>query len=50
MKRYYVRYGGTVEVLSDSENEDEIFEKAEELIYDKTASEMDIIDVEDIEE
>ena len=50
MKRYYVRYGGTVEVLSDSEDEDEIFEKAEELIRDKNVSDMDIIDVEDIEE
>lgn len=50
MKKYYVRYGGTVEVLSDSEDEGEIFREAEELISDKTASEMDIIDVEDIEE
>ena len=50
MKRYYVRYGGTVVVLSDSEDEDEIFEKAEELIRDKNVDDMDIIDVEDIEE
>lgn len=50
MKRYYVRYGGTVEVLSDSEDEGEIFRKAEEIICDKNAEYMDIIDVEDVEE
>lgn len=50
MKKYYVHYSGTVEVLSDSEDEDEIYEKAKELVCDKTVRYMDIIGVEDIEE
>ena len=50
MKRYYVRYGGTVVILSDNEDEGEIFRKAEEIIYDKNVDYLDIIDVEDVEE
>ncbi len=50
MKKYYVRYGGVVEVLIDSEDENKIFEKAEEIIYDSSLGEMDIIDEEDVEE
>ena len=59
MKKYYVHYEGTCEVLSDSEDECEIMDEVYDLIFgnprtrlDAHASieEMKIIDEEDVEE
>ena len=50
MKKYYVRFSGTTEVLIDSEDEDEIFKKAQKLINVFDVDDMEIIDSEDVEE